>query len=283
MQILNSLGVSPERVARPFLKWPGGKQWLIPLAKNFIPKCFSTYYEPFLGAGALFFALKPQRAVISDINKDLINSYLQTRDNVEILIQKLRKLKYSKEIYYKLRESNPSNPIERAVRFIYLNRTCWNGLYRVNKSGRFNVPFGKYKNPLICDENNLRAISKFLDGIKILSMDFEETIHSAKKRDFLYLDPPYATSKRTNENGFRKYNTKLFSIEDQLRLARVARRLSKRGCFILISNADHPDILKMFSFFKVARVRKTSLIAGKASSRKEVTELLFSNYEPWGG
>lgn len=268
---------------KPFLKWPGGKQWLVPSIKDFIPKCFSTYYEPFLGAGALFFALEPQKAVISDINKDLINTYLQMRDKVEILIQKLKKLKYSAEIYYKLRESNPSNPVEKAARFIYLNRTCWNGLYRVNKSGKFNVPFGKYKNPLICDESNLRIISKFLNKTKILSVDFEEAISSAKKRDFVYLDPPYATAERTNENGFRNYNTKLFSIEDQLRLARVAKKLSKKECFILISNASHPDILKIFSFFKVIKVKKRSLIAGKASSRKEITELLFSNYELQGG
>lgn len=264
-----------KNTVKPFLKWAGGKRWLIPKIKHLLPASFQKYYEPFVGAGALFFYLEPDDAVLSDINKELINAYIQIRDSLPNIITRLKKLKYSKTIYMKMRTLIPKNHVERAVRFIYLNRTCWNGLYRENRNGEFNVPFGRYSNPTICDEQNLVAASRLLQKKKIICSDFQNVIKKANRGDFVYLDPPYTTK---GDSNFLEYNAKLFSWEDQKRLARGAHILNKRKCLVMVTNVNKPVIRKLYKGFSIMTVCRTSLIAGQNENRGKVRELLITNF-----
>lgn len=181
------------RQARPFVKWAGGKGQLLDELLKRAPTTFGRYYEPFVGGGALFFALQPKRAVLADKNQELANAYLVVRDNVEELVISLRQHRNHRDYYYRLRSLNPLEltSLERASRFIYLNKTCYNGLWRVNRRGHFNVPFGRYKDPKICDADNLRAVSAALQGVEIRCSDFEEALQTATGGDLVYLDPPY--------------------------------------------------------------------------------------------
>ena len=162
-------GFSLNGQAKPFLKWAGGKKRLLPRLLKFVPKEYNNYYEPFLGGGSLFFALRPKKAYLSDLNEELINTYTQVRNNVSEVIKHLKGMKYNKKSYYKIRDMKPKNNAKRAAKFIYLNKTCWNGLYRVNPQGEFNVPIGRYKNPTICDEENLKNVGKALKKVPGLS------------------------------------------------------------------------------------------------------------------
>lgn len=196
---------------RPFLKWAGGKRKLLPYLLKLVPEKYDNYYEPFLGGGSLFFAIKPKNAYLSDMNDDLMNTYVQIKDNVELVIKYLKMMQYNKESYYQIRSMNVKSPAKRAAKFIYLNKTCWNGLYRVNKAGIFNVPMGKYTNLTICNENELQLVSRVLQNAKLRSADFEEVIKNINENDFIYFDPPYTTSHKNN--NFIEYNAQLFSPE----------------------------------------------------------------------
>ena len=258
--------------AKPFLRWAGGKQWLTPTLLSLTPKKYNTYFEPFLGGGSFFFSLKPSNAIIGDINLHLVETYEVIAIDPEKVIRILNQWDNNSDTYYKIRGKDFDNKYERAAKFIYLNKTCWNGLYRVNKQGKFNVPFSN-NGRKICESEQIIEASKILQNAKLLSDDFEIILSLAKKDDFVYLDPPYTVSH--SNNGFRQYNEKLFSWEDQKRLAKCASLLYKKGCFVLISNAWHEPIIKMYDDFNFLELSRHSIIAGDATRRKQISEVLF--------
>lgn len=262
----------------PFLKWAGGKRWLISKATDLLPNKneMNRYIEPFLGGGAVFFHVQPDNGILSDINDDLINTYLIIRDRWEILLEILLNYnkKHSTEFYYDIRASKPRDLTKKAARFIYLNRTCWNGLYRVNKKGEFNVPIGT-KTKVILTEDNFSAVSTLLRNVEIYTSDFEIRINQATEGDFLFVDPPYTV--KHNLNGFVKYNENIFSWNDQIRLKNAIQRATKRGAKILILNADHSSIKRLYSGIghKIA-LDRASVIAGNSSARGIYSELAIN-------
>ncbi len=275
----------------PIVKWAGGKSHLLSELDSIIPSKFDRYFEPFLGGGAMFFHLLSYRnmrftAYLSDINKELITAYKVVKYNLGQLIELLKKhqREYTRnpsEYYYKLRdEIKPVTDIDKTARFISLNKTCFNGLYRVNRNGIFNVPMGRYKNPLICDNNNLENVSKALRYSKasIAICDYKHALLKAEKDDFIYLDPPYhPTSSTANFTG---YSDKGFGEDDQLELSKSFARLDETGCKVLLSNSDTPLIRKLYSDFStnIKEVHVSRLISCKASRRVGYKELLISNY-----
>lgn len=259
----------------PLLKWPGGKRGLLKHLLPLIPTKFGKYFEPFVGGGALFFAIQPKNGTIADNNLDLINCYLQIRDHADELIERLARLKNTKEDYYSTRRNNPKDAIDRATRLIYLSTLSFNGIHRVNLKGEFNVPYG-YKTYLRpCDPERIRNISKALSSVNILCSDFEFTVQNAERGDLIYFDPPYTVSH--NNNGFIKYNSKIFSWDDQIRLAGVAKNLSNRGCQVIVSNANHSSIVDLYSNFQMQKVERPSVIAASSKYRGYVTECIFFN------
>jgi len=263
--------------ARPFLKWAGGKQWLVPVADALLPSSFTgRYFEPFLGAGALFFALSPARAILADSNAELITSYQALRDAPESVIELLKSYPHDRTFFEALRDQRPKSGDAQAARLIYLNRTAFNGLYRVSRSGRFNVPFGNYANPTICNEERLRSAATTLQKASLSDTEFAGALDSAGSGDFAYLDPPYITG-HTN-NGFLKYNARLFSWSDQLKLAQQVKALSSQGVRVAVSNADHADVLALYRGLHCYRVGRRSAIGGGVDYRGRVSELLLTNF-----
>jgi len=277
---------------KPFVKWVGGKRQLLEQFKlmnlyppeKFDPKT-GKYFEPFVGGGAVFFDLLPKKAFLSDMNNELVITYNVIKNNVESLIKSLKKHKNTKEYFINIRvkEVNKLTAIEIASRFIYLNRTCFNGLYRVNSHGGFNVPFAGNKNPLICDEINLRKISKALKYIEIKKQDYKEVLKKAKKGDFIYFDPPYYPINKTS--SFTSYTKEAFLEKEQIELRDTFSELTKRGCFVMLSNSDTPFINKIYSEIKIKGklIRINKVFAGRAinskgSGRGKITEVLITNY-----
>lgn len=276
--------LSKESLPKPkpstFLRWAGGKRALLKTLLLFLPKKASHYYEPFIGGGALYFAISPNNhsSTISDANVELINCYQQVALHPEEIVESLSKFVFDDECYYATRKNIPESNLDRAIRFIYLNRTCWNGLYRVNKKGEFNVPIGKFTNePIICPENKIRETSNVLSKTKIVCDDFAKVVDDSDKSDFIYFDPPY-TVKHDN-NGFRQYNEKVFSWKDQERLAQISDDLSRRGVNIMISNAANEDIIDLYENLYKYKVSRCSVISGTASTRGRVNELIITSYE----
>jgi DNA adenine methylase len=258
---------------QPLIKWPGGKRTLAPTILKLVPDAFETYYEPFFGGGAIFFALQPARAVLSDANTELINAYIQVRDAPESLASVLGLYKNSESNYYKIRATSPRTPIRKAARLLYLTRLSFNGIHRVNLRGEFNVPYG-YKDHLSpIDKNQLWAASIALRDAELLSGDFEVTTRNADSGDVVYFDPPYTVAHANN--GFIKYNERIFSWHDQQRLAEHARTLAKRGCRVVVSNADHPSIHKLYKGFHCHVVKRPSVIAASSQHRRQITECVF--------
>lgn len=278
--------MTKNKLVQPFLKWAGGKRQLLPEINKYIPKKFNTYYEPFVGAGAVLFHLQPKKAVINDINKELINTYIAIRDHVDELIESLRKHKNEKEYFYKIRdldrkkEYDNISMVERASRIIYLNKTCYNGLFRVNSQGFFNVPFGNYKNPNIVNEIVLRAVHKYLNSnnITILNVDFEEAVENAKKGDFIYFDPPYDPISDTS--SFTGYSLYGFDKDDQIRLKNVFVELDKKGCKVLLSNSATDFIKDLYRDYRIEIVYANRNINSIASKRGKIDEVLVMNYDP---
>jgi len=267
-----------------FVKWAGGKKQLIEQFKPLFPEKINRYLEPFVGGGAvLFYVLKnykPKDVFIFDINEELINTYQTIRDNVENLIKELNKLKqlHNKENYYKIRAEDPKllSRLTRATRFIYLNKTCFNGLYRVNLSGGFNVPIGSYKNPLICPEEDLREISKLLKNVKIISGDFEECLKYAKKNSFVYFDPPYYPLK--NKKSFTTYAKGNFLEKEQEQLSKVFNKLDKKGCKVMLSNSDTDFIKGLYKKYPLKKVKATRMINCNGKNRGKINEVVVRNY-----
>jgi DNA adenine methylase len=248
-----------------------------------VPAEYGTYHEPFLGGGAMFFALAPRRAVLSDANADLVIAYLMVKTKLRDLVSALRDLKRGHlsgglEHYLQIRKDDPSFPIERAARFIYLNKTCFNGLYRVNKQGEFNVPMGKWKKlPEICDEENLSACQAILRGdVDVGIRDFRTSLLIPGRGDFVYLDPPYAPTSSTSD--FTSYTKEGFGPADQKQLAEMMRALKERGVKILLSNAGTQDVRDLYPepLFKVEEVAALRRVNSKGGKRGAVVELLIS-------
>lgn len=264
---------------KPFLKWPGGKRWLVNTLINEITFRGDTYYEPFLGSGALFFALLPEKAVISDINPDLINLYTVMRDN-PLELQELmitHQTKHNKEYYYSIRSRFYSDSIQQAARFLYLNRTCYNGMYRVNKQGQFNVPIGTKEN-CIYDIGEFQSYSKALEKAELVAADFASIIHQAHRGDLIFADPPYASANRKTDN-FVKYNDHLFNWEDQIRLHHELVAARDRGAMIYLTNVDCQEIQTLYrnDGFCIRPLLRSSNIGGKKAIRSKVYELLITS------
>ncbi|HEX8495305.1 MAG TPA: Dam family site-specific DNA-(adenine-N6)-methyltransferase [Pyrinomonadaceae bacterium] len=269
--------ITEKPSAYPVLKWAGGKQWLAVAAKHLLPPNWrGRYYETFLGGGAFFFAVQPSQATISDLNQELITTYQAIREEPERVIQLLRTYPHDEEFYYTLRAKEPRKPHTIAARFLYLNHTCWNGLYRVNAEGRFNTPFGRYDNPTICDEERINSASEALQHAQIEDGSFQNIVLTVQPGDFAYFDPPFITGHQNN--GFLKYNKTLFSWADQENLARHAIQLANAGVYVLVSNADYPAVINLYKGFYCYRAKRRSLIGGQANSRGIITEALLSNY-----
>lgn len=273
---------------KPFVKWVGGKRQLLAQFRRlnlYPPEKFDIrtgrYFEPFVGGGAVFFDLLPEKGFLSDLNKELVTTYNVIKNDVEGLISSLKKHKTDKEYFLNIRakDSKALNDLAVASRFIFLNRTCFNGLYRVNSNGGFNVPYGKYANPLICDESNLRKVSKSLQNIEIKHQDYKEVLKTAKKGDFVYFDPPYYPVSKTS--SFTSYTAETFLDKEQTELRDTVLELNKRGCFVMLSNSDTPFINQIYSGHKGIRVNKVEAgraINSKGSGRGKITEVLVTNY-----
>lgn len=265
-----------EHRARPILKWAGGKSQLLNQLLPHFPGRFNRYIEPFLGAGAIYFSLNPQcPAIINDANPELYELYLVLRDQPRELTRLLDKYSrlYSEEFYYELRSSRPRTPVSRAARFIFLNKTGFNGLYRLNSKGHFNVPFGKRKHcPLLYEPENLRKVSERLRKSQIKNMDFEKVIRMAKKGDFVYCDPPYSPLSRTA--SFNSYTAGGFSHTEQVRLKEACQEATDRGAIVAISNSSAPLILDLYQGWKVHLIKARRSINSKSHLRGPVHEVL---------
>jgi DNA adenine methylase len=276
-------------IPKPFVKWAGGKRQLIPILNENLPKTFGTYYEPFLGGGALLFHIlaerNAQKCNISDLNSDLVLTYTAIRNRIDELISSLKNhernyQKDSKTYYYAVRESNPRSEIEKTSRLLFLNRTCFNGLYRVNSKGKFNVPIGSYTNPNIVNEENLRSVSAILQSSKVAikCRDFESVLRDVKKGDLVYFDPPYQPISETA--NFTSYTNKRFTYEDLNRLAELCMKLDSKGCKVLLSNSDSKEVAEIFSNkpWKINRIQANRSINSNSKKRTGHFELLIKNY-----
>lgn len=259
---------------KPLLRWAGGKSWLVKRLRTLLPSNIGTYYEPFLGGGSLFFNLLPENAVLADVNERLVETYEIIRDHPSELSYVLQNWPNSEATFYFIRNREFPTTVYRAAQFIYLNRTCWNGLYRVSRAGKFNVPFG-YHGRQVFDTIHLKEVSSALQSSRLVTGDFASTVSEAKQGDFIYFDPPYTTSH--SKNGFLQYNKNLFSWEDQKRLGRVATELAERGCHVVVSNASYEPILALYPGFYHNTVSRSSVLAADPKYRHRTSEFLISS------
>jgi DNA adenine methylase len=270
---------APEMPSRPGLpplfRWPGGKRWLVPQLTKLLPEHIGTYFEPFFGAGALFFATKPDRSVLSDTNSDLMEAYQAIKDDHAMVAACLSPLARDKDSYYEVRASRPTSASERAARLIYLTTLAFNGIYRVNRRGEFNVPYGGREYPSLGQDGWLEPYASALAASEIVACDFESAVATASSGDFVYLDPPYTVAH--SNNGFLRYNERIFSWRDQERLASVAAELDRRGCIVMVSNAAHASIRPLYASFRVLTVSRRSLIAADPDHRQGTDELVITN------
>ena len=254
---------------KPILKWAGGKTQMLPDLLPKVPTSYGRYIEPFFGGGALFFSLCPEKAIIADSNPELINLYRQVADNVESVIFYLKQYENTSEIFYSVRSldwEQLSKP-EAAARTLFLNRTCYNGLYRVNKKGQFNVPYGKYKNPKICDTEALYAASSALKKAEIICGDYSLVLeHYAQPGDFIFLDPPYLPISEYSD--FKRYTKEQFYEEDHVELAKEVIRLHEKGCHILLTNSNHPLVHELYAPFKIDIIQTKRHISCRGNTRK---------------
>lgn len=280
--------ISTEFV-KPFVKWAGGKRQLMPILSQHLPEKYDRYFEPFLGGGAMLFytiTQNPKRKChVSDLNSDLILTYITIRDKIEDLILSLKthSKKYSKNsktYYYSVRDSQPKSQVEKTSKLLFLNKTCFNGLYRVNSKGKFNVPLGRYTNPNIINEENLRTVSHALksNNIKITCRDFSSILNDAKKGDFVYFDPPYQPVSATA--NFTSYTNRNFTSDDLHRLSKICEKLDSKGCKFLLSNSNSTEVFETFSkrSWKILEIEANRAINSNSKNRTGHTELLIKNY-----
>jgi DNA adenine methylase len=265
--------------AEPFLRWAGGKRWLARRVNTLFPNLsFERYHEPFLGSGAMFFQIASgQQAFLSDQNPDLVSAYEQLKKTPTEIIELLKTYKNTEVFYYKVRAKVASCPIEAAAHFLYLNQTSFNGIYRVNLKGQYNVPFG-HRSKNFVQEDVLLAASMALKNTSIVCQDFDDAIAKVRGGDLVFLDPPYTVSH--NKNGFIKYNEKLFSLEDQYRLAIAIERVKAIGAYYILTNAAHEKVAEIFSEAGEAKeVSRANLIGGRNAARGAISEFVFTNLE----
>jgi DNA adenine methylase len=276
-------------MSRPFIKWAGGKRQLVDELLKRRPEKYDRFLEPFIGGGALFFALKPEKAFISDINEELIGLYTVVRDEVEELVKELQKHDEKfrqgdgQEYFYKVRNVDREaryagwSPVRKAARFVFLNKTCFNGLYRVNSRGQFNTPFGFYKNPAIVDANNLRSCSKVLATAEIRQADFEAVLSVTRKGDFVYFDPPYVPL--TSTANFTSYTGEGFDLDMQLKLRSVCDELDRNGVWWMLSNSHTKFVLDLYKpHYLIHKVEATRAINCKGEGRGKIKEVIVTNY-----
>ncbi len=274
-----------HNLVAPVVKWAGGKRQIIEHIKKYVPESFATYYEPFVGGGAVLFALQPDNAVVNDINSELINIYEVIKDNVEELLEDLKKHKNEEDYFYKIRELDRDkekyrklSSIQRASRIIYLNKTCYNGLFRVNKAGEFNTPFGNYKKANIVNEATLRAVSAYFNraNISFFRKDYAEVLENAGPEDFVYLDPPYDPVSETAD--FTGYAKDGFSRDEQIRLKKVCDKLDHKGIRFLLSNSATDFIKELYKDYHIEIIQAKRTVNSKADGRGAIDEVLVMNY-----
>jgi DNA adenine methylase len=267
---------SEAKSAKPFLRWAGGKSWLIKHLETIKHSGFNNYHEAFLGGGATFFFLKPENhSYLSDLNPDLIETYQAIKDDVNEVIKRLKTFSNSEDFYYQIRGINYANVFDRAARFIYLNQTSYNGIYRVNLKGIYNVPYGFRKKEFL-DEPALRAASATLRDTTLFKGDFYKIMENVNAGDLVFLDPPYTVSH--NDNGFIKYNEKIFSLEDQIRLSGMIDEIKAKEAYYILTNAAHATIEEIFEKGdRKIRLKRASLIGGTNAERGQTSEFVFTN------
>lgn len=271
---------SPNLKVKPFIKWIGGKARMARHVLDRLPSRCNTYFEPMVGGGAVFVEMAKtnrfDRAVLSDTNPELMNAWRVVRSDAAALIKELRKKRYvyDKAVFLKIRAEDPEvmDPVRMAARFIYLNRTCFNGLYRVNGSGKFNTPFGRYENPVICDAANIRAMSELLESVELREADFEQGVDGARPGDAVYFDPPYIPLSKTS--SFDKYTASGFGMEAHGRLRDVFKSLSKKGVRVVLSNSSASESVEMYRSFDFDRLTGARSVGGPADYRKPVEEIV---------
>lgn len=279
--------VKKNKLVSPFLKWVGGKRQLMSSIVDLLPKNIKDlkYIEPFIGGGAVFFHLQPENAIINDLNKELINVYNVVKNNLSELLADLKKHDNNAEYFYEIRgldrtdEFKNLTSVQRASRVLFLNKTCFNGLYRVNSAGEFNAPFGRYKNPNIVNEPTLKAVNKFLNSnnIEIKSGDYSEVLNKVDKKCFVYLDPPYhPISENSNFTGYIQGG---WNIYDQIDLKKVCDELNNKGVNFLLSNSSSEFIKDLYKDYKITSVKANRAINSNGADRGEVEEVLIKNYE----
>lgn len=287
----NNIEYEQRAKARPFIKWAGGKSRVAVRIKSFFPKDFNAYYEPFLGSAALYFAVSPRTGRLNDSNRALIDTYKVVRDNVEELIVELKIIQseyYSlasidlKKEYYLARrvEFNVVHTrlsTRKSALFIFLNKTGFNGMYRENKSGQYNIPFGKHDHPLICDEANLRAVSSDLQDIDLTSTSYEDAIRDAKSGDLVYLDPPYYPL--TDTSKFTEYQAGGFTIPDQIKLRDIFRELDEKGCYVVMSNSALDKVYTLYEGYNIAHIQVARAINSKTNKRGKIDEVIITNFD----
>ncbi len=270
------------KTTRPFLRWAGGKSWLVNDISSKLTISFNNYHEPFLGSAAIFIKLKSEgkikhKAYLNDINTELINAYRQIKNHPDEVCNLLRTYRNNEIFYYRVRGRDTSDNIQKASNFIYLNRTCFNGIYRVNLDGEFNVPFGfKTYRPLFDYDNMTQMHDLLKANVRLISKDFFDILENIKKNDLVFIDPPYTVNHENN--GFIKYNEKIFSWQDQIRLKIFIKEVIKKKAYFILTNASHESIYQLFGdITKPVRKERISLIGGKNATRGMIHEYVFSN------
>jgi len=266
-----------KTICRPFLRWAGGKRWLKSTLDQYLPKNgFNAYHEPFVGGGSIMLHLSPKTAYISDLNSELINAYSAVKNDLNLLTTYLKEFKNTEKEYYKIRATKFDDNTQEAARFIYLNYASFNGIYRVNKNGEYNVPYGNRGDNFLYDYENLHNVSKALANVNMSSGDFYDSIDNVRQGDLVFLDPPYTVTHTLNT--FIQYNRKIFSIEEQVRLSEMITKIKEKDAYYILTNAAHPLIKKIFnhgdSIFEVSRGSK---IGGKNAKRGQFSEYIFTN------
>jgi DNA adenine methylase len=265
-----------EKQAKPLIRWAGGKRWLLKHLETMIDiNKYNTYHEPFIGGGSVFFKFLPKNSFISDSNEWLIETYNSIKENPNEVIKYLEKFKKDKENYYKIRKINYSNQFKRSAQFIYLNQMSFNGIFRVNLSGKYNVPYGNREHYNF-DYENIISVSSALQNTQISHSEFSKTIDNVKKGDLVFLDPPYTITH--NLNGFVQYNQKIFSLEDQYKLAEMIQEIKRKEAFYILTNAAHKKVKEIFDDTDtLLEISRASVIGGKGAKRGKYSEYLFTN------
>jgi len=277
-----NITLEKEKIIKPIIRWAGGKTWLVQKINDYLPDTFNNYYEPFVGGGAIFLYLKStnriqNKAYLSDINSNLIITYGQVKRNIDELIENLKVYKNTKEEYYLIRSKKHVSEINKAAQFLYLNRTSFNGIYRENLKGEYNVPYGHKIYKDLFDYQNLREFKKLLTSTYLSNQHFSKSLSKPSEGDLVFVDPPYTVAHENN--GFVKYNQRIFSWKDQLKLRDELLQLSNKGVKILSTNACHESLIDIYEAeFNLTEIQRTSLVGGKGAKRGSVKELIITNY-----